>query len=170
MFHPRNLIVAKWNFTRAADVKTAVKDFFADRTPLLHRLLSRVGDTLKAVPASFSRMGNAFTALPTLWGRFSAWLAQPHVYSVIIAWAIAFLVVYIGLSMLGFQPQGVAAGSIAAGLQAWAYGAFTPAGGLFAGLTSLGMLGLAQPVFFVIAVVIASCVAAIVAAIGVGRA
>lgn len=36
-------------------------------------------------------------------------------------------------------------GSLAAAFQAWAYGAFTPAGGIFATLTSLGMLGFLAP-------------------------
>ena len=36
-------------------------------------------------------------------------------------------------------------GSLAAAIQAWAYGAFTPAGGIFATLTSLGMVGILAP-------------------------
>jgi hypothetical protein len=36
-------------------------------------------------------------------------------------------------------------GSLAAAIQAWAYGAFTPAGGIFATLTSLGMVGMLAP-------------------------
>jgi hypothetical protein len=36
-------------------------------------------------------------------------------------------------------------GSLAAAFQAWAYGAFTPAGGIFATLTSLGMVGVLAP-------------------------
>lgn len=36
-------------------------------------------------------------------------------------------------------------GSLAAAFQAWAYGAFTPAGGIFATLTSLGMVGFLAP-------------------------
>jgi hypothetical protein len=39
------------------------------------------------------------------------------------------------------DPQG----SLAAAIQAWAYGAFTPAGGIFATLTSLGMVGILAP-------------------------
>ncbi|KAM0721325.1 hypothetical protein Q7P37_003029 [Cladosporium fusiforme] len=46
---------------------------------------------------------------------------------------------------LGFGPSGIAAGSLAAAYQAWAYGAFTPAGGIFATLTSLGMIGVLAP-------------------------
>lgn len=37
-------------------------------------------------------------------------------------------------------------GSLAAAFQGWAYGAFTPAGGIFATLTSLGMVGFLAPV------------------------
>lgn len=37
-------------------------------------------------------------------------------------------------------------GSIAAAFQSWMYGGFTPAAGVFATLTSLGMLGFANPV------------------------
>jgi hypothetical protein len=36
-------------------------------------------------------------------------------------------------------------GSFAAAFQGWAYGAFTPAAGLFATLTSLGMVGFLAP-------------------------
>ena len=36
-------------------------------------------------------------------------------------------------------------GSLAAAFQAWAYGGFTPAGGIFATLTSLGAIGLLAP-------------------------
>lgn len=36
-------------------------------------------------------------------------------------------------------------GSLAAAFQGWAYGAFTPAGGIFATLTSLGMVGFLAP-------------------------
>ena len=39
------------------------------------------------------------------------------------------------------------------------YGAFTPAGGIFATLTSVGMLGIAMPPFAALAVVIATLVA-----------
>lgn len=53
-------------------------------------------------------------------------------------------------------------GSIAAGFQAWAYGGFTPAGGIFATLTSIGMLGLAQPLFLILAITVASFAASLV--------
>jgi len=48
------------------------------------------------------------------------------------------------------------------------YGGFTPAAGIFATLTSLGMLGLLNPLAVVIAAVVAMVVALIVWACGVG--
>jgi hypothetical protein len=36
-------------------------------------------------------------------------------------------------------------GSLAAAFQGWGYGAFTPAGGIFATLTSLGTVGFLAP-------------------------
>ncbi|KAM3413574.1 hypothetical protein BST61_g11444 [Cercospora zeina] len=60
-------------------------------------------------------------------------------------WAITFTAVTFLLLSLGFGPVGVAAGSVAAAFQGCAYGAFTPAGGIFATLTSFAMLGLLMP-------------------------
>ena len=51
---------------------------------------------------------------------------------------------------------------MAAAFQAWAYGGFTPAGGLFATLTSLGMLGWLAPVEAVVAALIASVITLVV--------
>lgn len=48
------------------------------------------------------------------------------------------------------------------------YGGFTPAGGIFATLTSLGMLGLVAPVVVMAAASIATIAAMIVWASGVG--
>lgn len=56
-------------------------------------------------------------------------------------------------------------GSLAAAFQAWAYGAFTPAGGVFATLTMLGMLGLLVPAVAIVAGFLASLVTLIVWAI-----
>ena len=42
------------------------------------------------------------------------------------------------------------------------YGGFTPAGGIFATLTSVGMLGVAMPGFVAVAIVIATLVAGVV--------
>ena len=60
-------------------------------------------------------------------------------------------------------------GSLAAGFQAYMYGGFTPAGGIFATLTSMAMLGLLMPAVLVLARVLATGVAIIVWVNGVGR-
>jgi hypothetical protein len=52
-------------------------------------------------------------------------------------------------------------GSLAAAFQSWMYGGFTPAAGIFATLTSVGMLGFATPIFTGVAVVTATLVAVI---------
>ncbi|KAI0851159.1 hypothetical protein F5Y00DRAFT_259700 [Daldinia vernicosa] len=93
---------------------------------------------------------------------FAAYIALPHVYWAIIAWAIVFTaVVTLGLS-LGFGSEGVIAGSLAAAFQSAMYGGFTPAGGIFASLTSLAMLGLLAPATTAIAAIIALIPAVII--------
>lgn len=59
--------------------------------------------------------------------------------------------------------------SLAAGFQGWMYGGFTPAAGLFATLTSMGMLGLLMPAAVVGSAVVATLVATAVWACGAGR-
>jgi hypothetical protein len=49
------------------------------------------------------------------------------------------------------------------------YGGFTPAAGVFATLTSMGMLGVLMPAVLVIAIVLATVVAGIVWLSGAGR-
>ncbi|PYI31884.1 hypothetical protein BP00DRAFT_446113 [Aspergillus indologenus CBS 114.80] len=44
------------------------------------------------------------------------------------------------ISILGFGSLGVVRGSLAAWFQSLMYGGYTPAGGVFAKLTSMGML------------------------------
>jgi hypothetical protein len=62
----------------------------------------------------------------------------------------------------------VTIGSLAAAFQALMYGGFTPAGGIFATLTSMAMLGtLARPIA-IVAISIATLVAATVGFLGVG--
>ncbi len=61
------------------------------------------------------------------------------------------------------------AGSIAAGFQAAMYGGFTPAGGIFATLTSRGMSGMLMPAAVIAAIVLATGVAVVVGVCGVGR-
>jgi hypothetical protein len=46
--------------------------------------------------------------------------------------------------------------SAAAAFQAWMYGGFTPAAGVFPKLTSMGMLGVLMPAVLVIATVLAT--------------
>jgi len=103
------------------------------------------------------------------------------VFYPVIAGAVAFTLTELLLLSLGFGPVGIVAGkqnasprqnvrncgsnfclsfgglgSMAAAFQSWMYGAFTPAAGVFATLTSLGMLGLANPLFALISVIIAT--------------
>ncbi|KAF4612542.1 hypothetical protein G7Y89_g15590 [Cudoniella acicularis] len=96
------------------------------------------------------------------WDSFTAWLLQPHVLAIVMAWWITFTLVMTICMTLGFGPAGIVAGSIAAGFQSWMYGGFTPAGGLFATLTSVGMLGIAMPPFALIAALVATIVSVVV--------
>lgn len=59
--------------------------------------------------------------------------------------------------------------TLAAAFQSYMYGAFTPAGGVFATLTSMAMLGTLMPAAALFAFFVASGVAVIVWACGVGR-
>ncbi|KAK0631290.1 hypothetical protein B0T14DRAFT_501439 [Immersiella caudata] len=104
-----------------------------------------------------------------LWERTVEWASQPHILAVLLAWVITFTIVVIIILGLGFGPVGIVAGSLAAIFQSVMYGGFTPAGGVFATLTSMGMLGMLMPWALVIAVVIATAVAGVVFQIGVGR-
>ena len=58
--------------------------------------------------------------------------------------------------------------TLAAAFQSWAYGGFTPAGGVFATLTSMAMLGTLMPVQVLCSVVLATVVAVVVWACGAG--
>lgn len=64
--------------------------------------------------------------------------------------------------MLGFGPSGVVAGSLAAAWQSYMYGAFTPAGGIFATVTSIAMIGWFMPVIVLGAALVATVVSAVV--------
>lgn len=69
------------------------------------------------------------------------------------------LLLSVKLQVANYEPPFI--GSAAAAFQSVAFGAFTPAGGIFAGLTSMAMTGL-YPVFaFVLAGVIAMVMAVI---------
>ncbi|TFB00228.1 hypothetical protein CCMA1212_007761 [Trichoderma ghanense] len=97
------------------------------------------------------------------------WLSQPHILAVILAWAITFTAVCTLILCLGFGPVGIGAGTVAAVFQSWMYGAFTPAGGIFATLTSMAMLGTLMPAASILAAVVATGAAIAVWALGVGR-
>lgn len=101
---------------------------------------------------------------------------------IITVWWITFAVVLITVSCIGFNPVGVAAGlayplpiiitefyklthsigSVAAYFQSWMYGGFTPAGGIFATLTSMGMLGILMPLEVIFSSTVATIAAVIV--------
>lgn len=109
-------------------------------------------------------------------------LLQIDVIATILAFAITFTIVMTLLLSLGFGSVGIGAGktviqcyrayqrsqahpwigTAAAMWQAWAYGALTPAGGIFATLTSMGMLSLLAPPFGALALVVALMVATLV--------
>lgn len=109
-----------------------------------------------------------------------------------MSWWITFTVVLLLLFTVGFNPIGAGAGmthfqyhhallllrrisnpstigTLAAAFQSFAYGGLTPAGGIFATLTSMGMLGVMMPLEVGLAVVTATATMMIVWACGVGR-
>lgn len=57
---------------------------------------------------------------------------------------------------------------MAGGYQSYMYGGFTPAGGVFASLTSMAMLGILMPHVALLAALLATIAAVIVRALGVG--
>ncbi|KLU87072.1 hypothetical protein MAPG_06077 [Magnaporthiopsis poae ATCC 64411] len=109
--------------------------------------------------------------LTITWERLNEWIHQlpTWVWWAVIAWAVTFTLVSLILLSVGFGPLGVVFGSVAAMFQSWAYGAFTPAGSLFAICTSMAMLGTLNPAIAVVAAVIATVVAVIVGVSGAGR-
>lgn len=60
-------------------------------------------------------------------------------------------------------------GSAAAAFQSLMYGGFTPAGGIFATLTSMAMVGLLMPALLIFSSILSAIVAALVWVYGVGR-
>ncbi|KAK4041710.1 hypothetical protein C8A01DRAFT_34199 [Parachaetomium inaequale] len=113
----------------------------------------------------FGQLGGWFTHE---WEQFLEWASQPHVIAAVLAWIITFWVVCIFI-LGGFGPAGVVAGTLAAAFQSYAYAGFTPAGSIFATLTSMGMLGTLVPPVFIVAATLATAVSAIVWLCGVGR-
>ncbi|KAI2795085.1 hypothetical protein POX_a01689 [Penicillium oxalicum] len=77
------------------------------------------------------------------------------------AWLFTFKGVLAVLNV-GFGPLGIISGSLAAGFQSFMYGGFTPAGGIFAILTSLGMRGILQQVVGILAAGFATGIAFLV--------
>ncbi|EHK18072.1 uncharacterized protein TRIVIDRAFT_159689, partial [Trichoderma virens Gv29-8] len=92
-----------------------------------------------------------------------------EILAIIMAWAITFTAMCTLILCLGFGPVGIGAGTLAAAFQSYMYGAFTPAGGIFATLTSMAMLGTLMPAAAILAAVIATGAAIIVWVLGIGR-
>ncbi|KAK3376832.1 hypothetical protein B0T24DRAFT_665702 [Lasiosphaeria ovina] len=141
----------------------AIQHVFADRLPVLAALAGGASSD----PGG--QLEDVWAWLVQHWDEFTLWASQRHVVIAFLAWVITFTVVcIIGLG-LGFGPVGVGAGSAAAVFQSWAYGAWTPAGGIFATLTSMAMIGTLAPAIFIAAATAATLVTAIVWLAGAGR-
>ncbi|PHH72743.1 hypothetical protein CDD80_4286 [Ophiocordyceps camponoti-rufipedis] len=97
------------------------------------------------------------------------WLSRSHAATSIIIWAATFSIVIFIIPWLGFGPAGIVLGSLAAWFQSFMYGGFTPAGALFAQLTSIAMTGMLFPLALILAAVIATVVVIIVWICGGGR-
>ncbi|KAF8708099.1 Interferon-induced 6-16 family, partial [Rhizoctonia solani] len=93
------------------------------------------------------------------WQSLSEFLLRPDARSAIIVWFVVFWICVLIPLALGFGPVGVIGGSLAAWFQSVIYGAFTPAGGFFAVMTSVGMMGVACPPVAVPSMIIASLAA-----------
>ncbi|THV64139.1 hypothetical protein D6D19_10287 [Aureobasidium pullulans] len=85
------------------------------------------------------------------------WMSESFSQILVTIWWTTFVLALAVLLSLGFGTRGVTPviGSFAASYQGWMYGAFTPANGPFARLTSLSMLG-----FFALAATIMSGICA----------
>ncbi|KAL6715206.1 hypothetical protein ACLMJK_007470 [Lecanora helva] len=81
--------------------------------------------------------------------RILEWIRRPDVWKKIKIAAVSGITfggVLAIIASLGFGSAGIVGGSLAAGFQSIVYGGLTPAGGLFATLQSMGMLGTLLPV------------------------
>ncbi|CAK3991497.1 ifi-6-16 domain-containing [Lecanosticta acicola] len=90
------ILVAGLNFTSQPDFSSAFAEFAADRNPILDfitRYWSVVLDWISTASADCVQ-----------------WVLQPHVYAVIIAWAVTFTIIITIILTLGFGPVGVGAG------------------------------------------------------------
>ncbi|KAI4089545.1 MAG: hypothetical protein LQ339_008538 [Xanthoria mediterranea] len=139
-----SMLYTSFNYTHLSDYTSRITHFLADRS---------------------------IFALMSDWTYdFGAWLSQPYFLAIVMAWWITFIVVLLLLSIfLGFNPVGIGGGTFAAAFQSCMYGGFTPAGGVFATLTSLGMLGWMIPVHTGVSAVFATAVALVVWACGIAR-
>ncbi|KAI9854364.1 MAG: hypothetical protein M1813_001267 [Trichoglossum hirsutum] len=169
-----------FNFADALGFSTSsIRDFlgsgFPDTSSLFAGLNKFVARLNFSFPASLNELiarfnlthaASFFTRLSKLAHQspvdFVEWLNQPHVRTPVLVWVITFTIVMAFIMWLGFGRAGIVAGSLAAAFQSWAYGAFTPAGGLFASLTSLGMLGYCMPAGAAVAAVVSTSVTLIV--------
>ncbi|KAL4872255.1 hypothetical protein BDV12DRAFT_193701 [Aspergillus spectabilis] len=79
-----------------------------------------------------------------------------------MAWCFTFTIVMLLILSLGFGPGGSVAASLATTFQSYLYGGFTPAGGIFAALTSMAMLGTLAIPAMLTAAAIATGVAVII--------
>ncbi|KAI9727773.1 MAG: hypothetical protein M1834_008012 [Cirrosporium novae-zelandiae] len=79
---------------------------------------------------------------------FSSWLKQNPKTTTFL---IAFTVIFVSIRSLGFDRLGVRASTPASAFQSQRYGGSTPRGGIFATLTSTGMVGTLIPVSVLVA-------------------
>ncbi|RPB07710.1 hypothetical protein P167DRAFT_609324 [Morchella conica CCBAS932] len=135
-------------------------------------IVAAVGGVGEWFAGAVSGMGGWFAgiaeAMGPLFESFLGWCSGPQAIRLMIIWVSIVVVVQLLAVVVGFGPAGVVAGSLAAGFQAYAYGAFTPAGGFFAFFTSMGMLGLMMPLGLAAGVVLATLVTIICFLAGVG--
>jgi len=131
MYH---LLIASLNFTHQNGFKDTASSFLADRSLI-------------------------WGWISVHWQDFTSWLSQPYIIAILMAWWITFTLMITILMTMGFGPGGILSGSLAAAFQSWMYGGFTPAAGIFATLTSVGMLGFATPIFTGVAALTATLVA-----------
>ncbi|KAK1751151.1 hypothetical protein QBC47DRAFT_392328 [Echria macrotheca] len=154
----------------------AIQQFLADRLPVLalaaHQFVADHVPDLDLAKTDMSSVswGDDFsTWIAEHWKEFLEWASQPYILAIVMAWIITFWVVVLIFLGLGFGPIGIVAGSFAAAFQSYMYGGFTPAGGIFATLTSMAMLGALVPAVLVGAATLSTLVAVIVWLIGVGQ-
>ncbi|KAK1690436.1 hypothetical protein BDP55DRAFT_650713 [Colletotrichum godetiae] len=148
----------------------AARIYYNPKSEYAENIVSLVANGLSISPMlrGLAYEGSLGPWLKQYWGAFRAWLSQPQIIALVMTWAIVFTVVSIAILGLGFGPAGVGAGTLAAVFQSSMYGAFTPAGGLFATLTSMAMLGTLMPWAAVVSGVLATLAAGIVWGYGVG--